>query len=86
MGEPRIHSETGQVLRRDVRPLTICVGSLSREIDVPGWYPEDDGEAIHSGADLKVLNEAFKTLRDEYAARVRSVPEKPGLTLEEAGQ
>ena len=86
MRETRIHSETGQVLRRDVRPLTICVGSLSREIDVPGWYPEDDGEAIHSGADLKVLNEAFKTLRDEYAARVRSVPEKPGLTLEEAGQ
>ena len=85
MGEPRIHSETGQVLRRDVRPLTICVGSLSREIDVPGWYPDDDGDAIHSGADLKVLNEAFKTLREEYAAHVKSVPEKLGPTQEEAG-
>ena len=85
MSEKRVHPETGQVLRRDVRPQTVYVGSLSREIDVPGWYPEDDGDAIHSGADLKVLNEAFKTLREEYAAHVKSVRKKLGLTQEEAG-
>jgi HTH-type transcriptional regulator / antitoxin MqsA len=85
VSEKRVHPETGQELHRDVRPQTVCVGSLSREIDVPGWYPEDDGDAIHSGADLKVLNEAFKTLREEYAAHVRSVRKKLGLTQEEAG-
>jgi HTH-type transcriptional regulator/antitoxin MqsA len=85
VSEKRVHPETGQVLRRDVRPQTVCVGSLSREIDVPGWYPGDDGDAIHSGADLKVLNEAFKTLREEYAAHVKSVRKKLGLTQEEAG-
>lgn len=85
MSEKRVHPETGQVLHRGVRPQTVCVGSLSREIDVPGWYPEDDGDAIHSGADLKVLNEAFKALREEYAAHVRSVRKKLGLTQEEAG-
>lgn len=85
MSEKRVHPETGQVLHRDVRPQTVCVGSLSREIDVPGWYPEDDGDAIHSGADLNVLNEAFKTLREEYAAHVKSVRKKLGLTQEEAG-
>lgn len=85
MSEKRVHPETGQVLHRDVRPQTVCVGSLSREVDVPGWYPEDDGDAIHSGADLKVLNEAFKTLREKYAAHVKSVRKKLGLTQEEAG-
>jgi HTH-type transcriptional regulator/antitoxin MqsA len=85
VSETRVHPETGQVLRRDVRPQTVCVGSLSREIDVPGWYPENDGDAIHSGADLKGLNEAFKALREEYAAHVKAVRKKLGLTQEEAG-
>ncbi|KAG5733945.1 hypothetical protein E4T56_gene5744, partial [Termitomyces sp. T112] len=60
MSETRIHPETGQELRRDTRPQTVRVGSLSRVVDVPGWYPEGDGDAIHSGADLRVFNEAFK--------------------------
>jgi HTH-type transcriptional regulator/antitoxin MqsA len=49
MSETRIHPETGQELRRDTRPQTVCVGSLSRVVEVPGWYPEGDGDAIHSG-------------------------------------
>jgi HTH-type transcriptional regulator/antitoxin MqsA len=53
MSETRIHPETGQELRRDTRPQTVCVGSLSRVVDVPGWYPDGDGDAIHSGEDLR---------------------------------
>jgi HTH-type transcriptional regulator/antitoxin MqsA len=30
MSETRIHPETGQELRRDTRPQTVCVGSLAR--------------------------------------------------------
>ena len=85
MNEMRVHPETGKELRRGVRQQTIVVGSLSRTIDVPGWYPEDDSDAIHNGADLKALNETYKTLREEYAARVKSVRKKLGLTQEEAG-
>ena len=85
MIETRIHSETGKVLYRDVRPQTVVVGSLSRTVDVPGWYPDDGSDAIHSGADLKASNEAFKALRDDYAAHVKSVRKKLGLTQEEAG-
>jgi HTH-type transcriptional regulator/antitoxin MqsA len=73
MSETRIHPETGQELRRDTRPQTVRVGSLSRVVDVPGWYPEGDGDAIHSGADLRVFNEAFKELREAYAARIKTV-------------
>jgi len=55
VSETRIHPETGKVLRRDVRPQTVVVGSLSRTVDVPGWYPDDESDGVHSGADLKAL-------------------------------
>jgi HTH-type transcriptional regulator/antitoxin MqsA len=85
MSETRIHPETAKELRRCVRQQTVCVGSLSRTVAVPGWYPDDDSDAIHSGADLKASNEAFKTLRGEYAARVKTIRKQLGLTQEEAG-
>lgn len=85
MSETRIHPETGKVLRRDVRSQTVVVGSLSRTVDVPGWYPDDESDAVHSGADLKAMDEAYKALREDYAARVKSVRKKLRLTQEEAG-
>jgi HTH-type transcriptional regulator/antitoxin MqsA len=69
MTKPRIHPETGKALRRDVRPQVVRAGSLSRIVDLPGWYPSDGSDALHSGADLKASNEAFKALREEYAKR-----------------
>ena len=85
MSETRIHPETGKELRRDVRPQTVVVGSLSRTVDAPGWYPDDDSDSVHSGADLKTMDETYKALREEYAAHVKSVRKKLGLTQEEAG-
>lgn len=85
MSEPRIHPETGKVLRRDVRPKTVVVGSLSRTVDVPGWYPDDDSDGVHSGADLKAMDETYKVLREDYAAHVKSVRKRLGMTQEEAG-
>ena len=86
MTQPRIHPETGQVLRRDARLQTVSVGSMSREVEVPGWYPEDDGDSIHSGAELQALDRAYLELRAAYAARVKAVRKKLGLTQEEAGR
>lgn len=85
MADTRIHPETGKELRREVRQQTVQVGSLSRTVDVSGWYPNDDSDAIHSGADLKPMNQAFVELRGEYGAYVRSVRKKLKLTQEEAG-
>ena len=86
MTETRIHPETGKVLRRDVRQQTVSVGSLSRVVDVPGWYPDDDSDSIHSGADLKASNETFQELRAAYAERVKTVRKRLKLTQEEAGR
>ena len=86
MGQTRIHPKTGGVLRRDARMQTLSVGSLSREVEVPGWYPEDDGDSIHSGAELQAIDQAYLELRAAYAARVKAVRKKLGLTQEEAGK
>jgi len=86
MGQNRIHPKTGDVLRRDARMQTLSVGSLAREVEVPGWYPEGDGDSIHSGAELQAIDQAYIELRAAYAARVRAVRKKLGLTQEEAGR
>lgn len=86
MTQTRIHPETGEVLRRDARAQTISVGSMSREVEVPGWYPEGDGDSIHSGAELQAIDQAYLELRAAYAARVKAVRKKLGLTQEEAGR
>lgn len=86
MTKTRIHPETGKTLRRDVRPQTVKFGSMTRIVEVPGWYPEDDSDAIHSGTDLAESDRAFQELRAEYAAHVRKVRKRLKLTQEEAGR
>ena len=86
MTQTRIHPETGQVLSRSFRDQTVNVGSLSRTVEVPGWYPSDGSDSIHSGADLQTLNDTYKELRVAYAARVKAVRKKLRLTQEEAGR
>ena len=66
--------------------MLIQYGSLAREVEVPGWYPEGDGDAIHSGADLKEADQTFAELRTAYAAHVRAVRKSLKLTQEEAGE
>ena len=86
MTETRVHPETGKILRRDVRTQTVSFGSMTRAVDVPGWYPDDDSDSIHSGADLAGSDLAFRELRSDYAAHVRSIRRKLKLTQEEAGR
>lgn len=86
MQETRIHPETGETLRRDVRRERISFGPLSREVDLPGWYPEGDGDGVHTGADLAEADRVFKALKKEYGAHVRRVRKALKLSQEEAGR
>lgn len=86
MPETRIHPETGQTLRRGVRAQTVSFGSMSRTIEAPGWYPDDGGDSIHSGADLAESDQVFRELKASYAAHVRKVRKRLKLTQEEAGR
>lgn len=86
MTETRIHPETGQTLRRDVRPQVVAFGSMRRRVDVPGWYPDDDGDSIHTGAELAESDRVFQELKAAYAAHVRRIRKRLKLTQEEAGR
>lgn len=82
----RIHPETGETLRRGVRPMMVSYAIYSKVIDVPGWYPEGDGDAIHTGKDLAEWNEVYQQMRMNYAKKVRSLRLRLKLTQEEAGR
>ena len=86
MTETRIHPKTGKALRRGARPQTIRFGSMTRVVEAPGWYPDDDSDSVHSGADLAESDLAFRELKAAYAAHVRKVRKRLGLTQEEAGR
>ena len=86
MTETRIHPATGKTLRRGVRARTVSFGSMTRTVETPGWYPDDDSDSIHSGADLAEADRAFQALKADYAAHVRKVRKQLKLTQEEAGR
>lgn len=86
MTKARIHPETGKSLRRGVRKQTVKFGSMARAVDVPGWYPDDGSDSIHSGADLAESDRVFQELKTAYAAHVRKVRKRLKLTQEEAGR
>jgi HTH-type transcriptional regulator/antitoxin MqsA len=86
MTDTRIHPETGETLTRGVRREMVRYGSLTREVEVPGWYPEDGGDGVHSGADLAESDRVYRELREQYAARVREVRKRLKLSQEEAGR
>lgn len=67
MSEARIHPETGKVLHLGVQQQTVTVGSTSRTVAVVGWYPDDDGDSTHAGADLAESERVFAELRADPA-------------------
>jgi HTH-type transcriptional regulator/antitoxin MqsA len=86
MTEVRIHPETGKPLRRGVRAQAIRFGAFARSVDVHGWYPDDDSDALFSGTDLAESDRVYQELKAAYAAHVRRVRKQLGLTQEEAGR
>jgi HTH-type transcriptional regulator/antitoxin MqsA len=85
--ETRIHPDTGKTLRRDTRPQTITFGTLSRTLDVPGWYPDDDSDSIHTGLDWEEADQVFLDLKAAYGAHIRHIRKnRLKLTQEEAGR
>ena len=65
MVDTRIHPETGKTLTRDVRKRTLTYGSFIEEVEMPGWYPEDDSDSIHSGSDISEWDIILKQLKEK---------------------
>lgn len=64
--ESMVHPETGRVLKRDIRPMTIEYLGRTKTIDLPGWFPDDaayNDDAILDARDAQILDRAYNELR-----------------------
>ena len=68
--------ETGQPMVRGVRPMTITYKGRSATFDMPGWYCDESGEGIHTGADMAVSDRELDRLKATVEAADLSVSVK----------
>jgi HTH-type transcriptional regulator/antitoxin MqsA len=85
-----IHPETGAVLTRQRRMETVEYMGRKKIVEVVGFFPADDGEAVFIGSDADPMDEAFRELRALYRSEMKmlakSVRKAAGLTQKEASQ
>lgn len=48
--------QTGEILTRGVRPFEVTYRGQSITVDLPGYYPEAEGEGVHVGDDMSVVD------------------------------
>ena len=61
--ESMIHPETGEILRRDIRPIEFTYRGETITVEMPGWYPANNDEGIFTQEDMKVSDAALKYLK-----------------------
>lgn len=66
MEEVKYDVETGEELKRDIRPLAIKYKGMTKTFDMPGWYSKNNEcEPVFTQKDLKVYDKAIKILKSE---------------------
>ena len=89
--DERICPETGKVMRRGVRPMTLTYKSQSITVQQPGWYTDDGENGMHVGSDLKVSDRALNLMKARERGflepkEIRRIRKKLALTQREAGR
>ena len=82
--------ESGEILTRGVRHFVVAYKGESITVDLPGYYPAGEGEGVHVGEDLDVVDEALRALKEKIdglpsPATIRRVRAKLKLSQREAG-
>ena len=85
-----VSPETGETLRRGVRPFIVTYKSKSITVELPGYYPDNDSVGVHVGDDMAVTDAALRTLKEDIEgipspATIRRVRDKLKLSQREAG-
>jgi len=85
-----VSPETGETLRRGLRPFLVTYKGKSITVELPGYYPDNGDEGIHVGDDMAVTDAALRMLKEEIEgipspATIRRVREKLKLSQREAG-
>jgi HTH-type transcriptional regulator/antitoxin MqsA len=63
--ETTVAPETGATLLRGVRPFTVTYKGESLTVDLPGYYPQGDGDGVVVGNDMRVVDEALRALNEK---------------------
>lgn len=82
--------ETGEPMLRGLRPFVVTYKGESRTVELPGYYPEGTGEAVHIGTDMKAVDDALRALKEEIdgipaPSTIRRVRTRLNLSQREAG-
>ena len=85
-----VSPETGETLRRGVRPFIVTYKNKSITVELPGYYPDNGGVGVHVGDDMAVTDAALRTLKEDIEgipspATIRRVRDKLKLSQREAG-
>lgn len=63
-GPTMICPATGASLTRGVRPFAVTYKGQSITVDLPGWYPEGDGDGVLVGDDMAAADQALRELKE----------------------
>ena len=66
----KIHPETGKILHRDVRLVEFSWKGEKFTVNMPGWYPDDDSDAIFTREDLKVSEAAIDAIELKNSEKI----------------
>lgn len=82
--------DSGQPLHRGTRPFTVRYKGAEAVVDLPGYYPEGEGESVHVGADMAASDEALRMLKEQVdglpsPATIRRIRTKLRLSQRAAG-
>ncbi|MEA2839484.1 MAG: HTH-type transcriptional regulator / antitoxin MqsA [Methylobacteriaceae bacterium] len=82
--------DTGEALTRGVRPFEVAYKGESITVELPGYYPAGQGEGVHVGNDMSVVDQALRALKEKIEgvpspATIRRVRSKLKLSQREAG-
>ncbi len=85
-----VSPETGEILRRGVRPFVVTYKGESITVDLPGYYPERGDSSVHVGDDMAATDQALRTLKEKVEgipspATIRRVRARLKLSQREAG-
>ncbi len=83
--------ETGDMMERDVRPMTIEYQGMKATFNMPGWYCPTCGEGIHDGKEMKLADRALNLLKAKEKGyltpdKIKKLRRKLKLSQADAGE
>jgi HTH-type transcriptional regulator/antitoxin MqsA len=88
--EIMVSPENGETLTRGIRPFKVTYKGEVLSVDLPGYYPAGEGEGVHVGQDMAVVDEALRSLKEKIdgvpsPSTIKRVRAKLKLSQREAG-